>query len=337
MPRLTENERLRIIGMLEAGMTQNDIAQRFNVHRNTIQSLARRYRQYGTTRDRPRSGRPRVTSHQQDNYIRLTHLRNRFQTASLTSRNIPGLRNIHPRTVRNRLREHGIRPRRPAIRPVLQQRHRQARLAWCRRHIRYTQREWTGILFTDESRFHLDSSDGRNRVYRRVGERFQDACVVERRSFGGGSVMVWGGITTHRRTPLVLVQGNLTGIQYRDAIIRQHVVPFIRAQQRQVTLQQDNARPHVARVVTDYLNRQNINVLPWPAVSPDLAPIDHVWDEMERRLRQLPNQPMTLNQLGQDLIRVWNNIPQHFFGTLVRSMRRRCQACIDANGGHTRY
>ena len=50
------------------------------------------------------------------------------------------------------------------------------------------------ILFSDESRFHLDSSDGRSRVYRRVGEWYQDNCVVERRLFGWGSIMVWGGI-----------------------------------------------------------------------------------------------------------------------------------------------
>jgi hypothetical protein len=58
---------------------------------------------------------------------------------------------------------------------------------------------------------------------------------------------------------------------------------------------------------------------------------------MERRLRHLPNQPVTLAEMGLALIRIWNNIPQAFLNNLVRSMRRRCQACINANGGHTRY
>jgi hypothetical protein len=60
-------------------------------------------------------------------------------------------------------------------------------------------------------------------------------------------------------------------------------------------------------------------------------------DEMVRRLRHLPNQPVTLAEIGLALIRIWNNIPQAFFNNLVGSMRRRCQACINANGGHTRY
>lgn len=336
MPRLTENERLRAMGMCEAGMSQNLVAMHFGVHRNTIQALWRRYREVGTVADRRRSGRPRVTSRQQDNHIRLVHLRNRFQSASLTARTIPGLRPITPRTVRNRLREQGIRPRRPAVRPVLLQRHRTARLAWARRHIQFTQRDWGRILFTDETRVHLDGSDGRSRVYRRVDERYHDACVVERRPFGGGSVMVWGGITSTGRTSLVVLDGTLTGARYRDEILRTHVIPFLQ-NHRDVTLQQDNARPHIARVAREFLEQQNVNVLPWPAVSPDLSPIEHAWDELKRRLRRQPNQPMTLDQLAQMLTRIWNAIPQAFFSRLIGSMRRRCQACIDANGGHTRY
>ena len=253
--------------MIRAGVSQNEVSRQFGVHRNTISALWRRYQQSGNTRDHRRSGRPLVTSLRQNTYIRVTHLRNRLQTAALTARSIPGLRNFSPRTMRNRLGERNIRPRRPAIRPALQRRHRVARVAWCRAHLCFTRRDWARILFSDESRFHLDSSDGRSRVYRQVGERCHDNCVVERRLFGGGSIMVWGGITGKARTPLVVINGNLTGARYRDEILQAHVISLVR--QHAVTLQQDNARPHVARVVTDFLTQQNVNVLPWPAVSSD--------------------------------------------------------------------
>jgi transposase len=160
---------------------------------------------------------------------------------------------------------------------------------------------------------------------------------VERRAFGGGSVMVWGGITATGRTPLVVVNGNLNAVRYRDEILQTHVIPFINAQQRHITFQHDNARPHVARVVQDFLAQQNVDVLQWPAISPDLSPIEHVWDEMKRRLRRFPNQPLALQQLNQRLVHIWNNIPQAFVDNVVGSMRRRCEACIAANGGHTRY
>jgi hypothetical protein len=67
--------------------------------------------------------------------------------------------------------------------------------------------------------------------------------------------MVWGGITAHGRTPLVVIVGNPTVIHYRDEIVQPYDIPFIQAQANNVTFQQYNARPHVARVVRDYLTQ----------------------------------------------------------------------------------
>ena len=89
----------------------------------------------------------------------------------------------------------------------------------------------------------LYRADGRRRVYRRRGERFADACVVERYRFGGGSVMVCGGIAHGIKSQLIIVAGNNTAVRYRDEILRPVAVPLV--QQRNLILQQDNARPHV--------------------------------------------------------------------------------------------
>jgi transposase len=85
MSRLDESQRLRVIGMLQAGVAQNVVARHFGCHRNTILSLWRQLRQSGNTRNHRRSGRPRVTSRRQDNNIRLVHMQNRFKTSSLTA------------------------------------------------------------------------------------------------------------------------------------------------------------------------------------------------------------------------------------------------------------
>ena len=110
-------------------------------------------------------------------------------------------------------------------------------------------RQWRRVLFTDESRFTIAQmvADGRRRVYRRREERFANACVVERDRFRGGSVMVWGGIAHGIKSQLIIVAGNMTAVRYRDEILRPVAVPLV--QQRNLILQQDNARPHVAQVV----------------------------------------------------------------------------------------
>ena len=222
MPSLTEDQRPRAIRMLQAGLAQHIVAIHFGVHRNTIQSLLRRVRQSGNTRDPQRSGRPPVTSHQQDNHIRLVHMRDRFKTSSLNARSIPGLRPIYSRTVRNRLRDLYIRPRRPAIRPILLPRHRAARMTWCRRHLGFRRQNWVNILFTDESRLHLNSDD-RSRVYRRVGERYADACVIKVDRLVESVVL--GVITERGRTALVVVTGNLTAIGINCSALSYSVHP----------------------------------------------------------------------------------------------------------------
>lgn len=111
MPRLTEAQRNNAIGRLEAGESQTAVATTFNVSQSTISRLWNRYRQHGSTCDLPRSGRPRVTTATQDRYIRVRHLRDRFTTATFTASSIPGRRRISDQTVRNRLRDAGIRAR----------------------------------------------------------------------------------------------------------------------------------------------------------------------------------------------------------------------------------
>ena len=111
-------------------------------------------------------------------------------------------------------------------------------------------------------------------MYRRRGERFADACVVEWDRFGGGSIMVWGGIPHGIKSQLIIVAGNMTAVRYRDEILRPVAVLLV--QQRNLILQQDNARPHVARVCQDFLANNNIAPLAWPPYSPDLTPIEHM-------------------------------------------------------------
>ena len=101
-------------------------------------------------------------------------------------------------------------------------------------------------------------------------------------------------------------------------------------------LMHDNARPHVARICRQFLNRNNVNVLPWPAVSPDMNPIEHIWDYLGRKVRARGN-VHNLRDLENALIQEWNNIPNVVIRRYLRSMRGRLAACINSRGGHTRY
>ena len=181
MPRLALRDRDLALGQLEAGWHVDDVAADFRCYVSTIYRLLDCHGVTGYVSDCQRSRRPRVTLVRQDRFIRLTHLRNSFQSAAAISRQTRDLNNrrIRVDTVPRRLRNVGLRARCPYCGPRLTRRHRAERLRWCRNNLNQRLRYWHGMLFRDESRFCFDHADGRFRVYRRTSERYVDACVIE--------------------------------------------------------------------------------------------------------------------------------------------------------------
>jgi transposase len=165
MPRLDPATRwVIVIGRLQAGQSQHEVARTLNVNQSTISRLRNRFQQTGSSIDRQRIGRPRIAIPGQDRYIRVFHLRNRIIFASTIVVGIPRLRRISSQTVHNRLRQHGIKPRSPYFGAVLTSLHRRERVRWCNKLRDWTFRNWRRIWFSYESRFLLQKRDGRIRV-----------------------------------------------------------------------------------------------------------------------------------------------------------------------------
>lgn len=336
---LNEIEIARAVTLIEEGYSRRRVAEIMNVSRAAINRAWNRHLIYGIVRRRPYLERQRATTAREDRLLRLWAIRERTNTARALQNQLvatTGTR-ISDQTVRNRLHQCQLRARRPARVSRLTAAHRRARRIFAEVHRHWTVRQWSNVLFTDESRFCLHHNDGRVRVWRRANERYLDSAVQETVRFGGGSIMVWGGICLNGRTDLVVIaNGSLTALRYLREILEPHIIPFADNMGVDFILQQDNARPHVARTVTTFLNDHNIEVMEWPANSPDLNPIEHLWDILGRRL--LERQPIeTLQQLQDILIQEWEQLAQEMIRNLIESMPRRCAEVIRVRGGHTHY
>lgn len=154
-------------------------------------------------------------------------------------------------SIRRRLLYHGIRARTPLYRIPLTQNHRCLRQRWARQHIDW-RADWQQVVFSDESRFNLWHNDGRIRVRRYAGERSLPECIVERHKGRTPGIMVWGAIAYHGRSQLVRIVGNLNHNRYISEVLEPEVVPFLQSIPGAI-FQQDNARPHIARNVQDFL------------------------------------------------------------------------------------
>ncbi|CAH1988838.1 unnamed protein product [Acanthoscelides obtectus] len=191
---------------------------------------------------------------------------------------------------------------------------------WCRQRSLWNQ-EWNSIVFSDESRFSLGMHDGRARVRRRRGERRSPQFFVERHVHHTVGVMVWGAIAYGSRSPLIFIRGNMNAQRYIHEVLEPHLLPYLDIL-ADPTFQQDNARPHVARVTIDFFQHNDVTLLPWPPRSPDLSPIEHVG---------------TLEALREELVVAWNEIPQEDIDHLIRSMPRRVGGCVAHQGASIHY
>lgn len=336
---LTGEECAQAVVLVEVGWSFRRIGQRFNVAHTTVSRVIQRYREAGNHVRRPGQGRNRITTPINDRYLRLSTLRQRFVTArslQMQLREVSGLQ-ISGETIRQRLRAFNLRPRVAARGPALTRDHRRARLNFATDHVNWPEDQWERVLFTDESRFCLYNNDRRLRVYRRPNERYSQCNFSNTTLFGGGSVMVWAGISLTGRTELVLINGSLTAERYILEILDNHVVPYAPYIGQGFMLMHDNARPHVARVVQHYLEQVGIDTMAWPARSPDLNPIEHLWDKLGRKLQEELNQLDTLADVGRKLVQIWEELDQNEIRSLILSMNRRCQEVIRGRGGNTRY
>jgi len=127
-------------------------------------------------------------------------------------------------------------------------------------------------------------------------------------------------------------RGNgVTAARYIQQVLEPAVVPHIRRHPN-LTLQQDNARPHTARLTTGNLQQQGIRLMGWPSMSPDLNPIEHLWDHIQREIDATLPRPTTAQELEQAFVQAWGNVNVRLVNRLIRSMPARCRSVIDANG-----
>ncbi|GFV44879.1 transposable element Tcb2 transposase [Trichonephila clavipes] len=137
--------------------------------------------------------------------------------------------------------------------------------------------------------------------------------------------------------PRTSLKGTVNGTRYCKEILLPYVRLFRSAMGLQFLFIDDNAPCHRTVAAEQLLESEDIERMDWPARSPDLNPIEHVWDFLDRRLAARTLPPVTIRELRLALQDEWAAMPQQLIDTLILSMGRRCETCLAVRGDHIPY
>lgn len=342
--RLSEVQRGYLIALYKQGLSAPQIVTSLmknhgiTVHRRTVERTINRFRERGTLSDLHGRGRKRCTTRKEDRMLRRMAKRNQWNSIPVLqeeAKTSPGVV-ISDRTLRERLKEGGLRRRIARRRPCLNMTQRKKKAIWVKKRKNWPLAQWYRIVFSDEKIFRVSSNRRGIYVTRTSAQKFHPNYVSPTLK-NGCQIHVWAAIGYRGASLLKVVNGNLNLLAYQQQILHdiEAVGRKLAPRNRTWVFMHDNAPAHNSTSTRQFLAQKGVKILEWPGNSPDLNPIENMWGKVQSLLpRSLPrSQEDFLDQVRL----AWKRIPLSYIRALMRSMPQRVRAVAKARGAQTRF
>jgi hypothetical protein len=261
--------------------------------------------------------------------------RDRRKTLDQLSEYGTGDRPLARATVLRLLKKAGYAKRPTTDKPILKPIHYAARLKWAREHKYWSVEDWDRVIWSDESGRHLGKYSTKDKIWRRLDERLDLSVMhgthVKNRSYVG----YWATISKDGVGPIHLLPHNTTmNTGLLQDVLEKHLLPHYNIDD---ILQRDNSRYHTASSTTNFLREHNVTVLDWPSQSPDLSPIENIWQTLNLAIDKRMPRIHTYQNLEEVIREEWNKIDKKVVLKCIRSMPKRCMEVIRNHGGSIDY
>ena len=275
-----EQKRIQIWTLREEGLTWNQIVEKTGKDRKTVRRICKRVKETGSFKDKPRTGRPPKLNERDRRQITRILRKNPVKNAeavrkeALSSLKLKVSRN----TIARVLKDAGYAARVMKKKPLLTKKHKQKRLAWAKEHETWTIDEWKNVIWSDETAFMLVNGHGKEYCWSKQGDVLEDNQVTPTKKFGGGKVMMWGCIT-YEGVGFACKIDDILDAELYSRILRDELmktINYYHLDLSEVIFQQDGDSKHTSKLAEETLENLGLEVMEWPAQSPDLNPIEHL-------------------------------------------------------------
>ena len=326
--------------MYADGIRVSTVAETLGVSNYIVKNSVVRMLQTGGMADRPRSGKTTRLSSRSRRLVKYSAMRGLYCSANTLASDMGRIYKVRisGRHTRRALRAYGFHRYADKLGPRITPKWRRARREFYRTNLAT---DWKHVVFTDEKVF-AQESNGRIKYYARSFEEYQEKHHTL--PFGHAArIKVWGAISDYGVGPLILVDSHMTTADY----VRDVLQPAIGNRRQRAGLlgrrggsvrdfiwQQDNAPCHHGPAARHFFESRNIHVMKWPAYSPDLSPIENIWNILQYRLRVQQTTTGTVynnETLFRAVQEAWNSITQEECRAIIRSMPDRLNELFRRN------
>ena len=338
MQSLASSKVEQVLSLIDSGHNAHQISAATGHHTSTITWL---WSKHCPDAPKPHGGHPTklsdtdirhacclISSGKADNSTQVTKLLQNITNKSLSAE-----------TVCLKLKKAGWKAVVKKKRPMLSRHHRKERMDFAISHKEWTLEDWKRVVWSDETKVNCLGSDGRKWAWKRVDEPLSDRLVQGTKKFGGGSVMVWGCMTWDGVGMACKIDGRMDGELYCQILDDelQGTLSYYHKTPANVLFQQDNDPKHTSKKAKTWFNDHGFTVMEWPSQSPDLNPIEHLWNHVKKKLGEYEEPPSGVHELWDQFQEEWEKIEPSVCQNLIKSMPRRIEAVLKAKGGYTKY
>ena len=344
MKPISNGVRNRIVSELKSGKTTQNIAQKMGVGPRTVKRIRKEYADSTDDVNKAKltkRGRPRRLSARDEAWVVRQITTGKADTATEVAKTLQeesGTRTT-PKTIRRTLKKAGLKAAVKTKKPLLLRRHIKARYEFAFRHKHWTVDDWKRVVYSDETKINRLGSDGREWVWKKPGKTIEPRHVQGTVKFGGGSIMLWGCMTYDGIGYACRIIDRMNADLYVSILGDElmETIEYYDLDPTKLIFQQDNDSKHSSKKAKKWFEDNKIRILTWPAQSPDLNPIEHLWRHLKFKLNAYEEPPKGVEELWERVQKEWNAIPEDICTKLIDSMPRRIAAVYKAKGGYVKY